>query len=108
MQAQISPGPGPCLTAVRRSRRPHIEAVLAPHPHREAVRQQTSYRTPSTGGLLRGVLGLASFSSWWPGTTAKPEAEQAADVMADAAERVVAVRCARLRGVWSRWSPLAC
>ena len=94
MQSHLLPSTGPGLTAVKRGRRRHIEAVLAPPPHREAPAQQgqTTYRTPTAGGLLRGVLAVASLSSWWPGTAARPEAQSAADVVVDAAEQAVEVR----------------
>ena len=94
MQSHLLPSAGPGLTAVKRGRRRHIEAVLAPHPHREAPAQQgqTTYRTPTAGGLLRGVLAVASLSSWWPGTAARPETQSAADVVVDAAEQAVEVR----------------
>ena len=94
MQSHLLPSAGPGLTAVKRGRRRHIEAVLAPHPHREAPVQhgQTAYRTPTAGGLLRGVLAVASLSSWWPGSAARPEAQSAADVAVDAAEQAAEVR----------------
>ena len=94
MQSHLLPCTGSGLTAVRRGRRRHIEAVLAPHPHQEAPPQpgQTTYRTPTPGGLLRGVLAVASLSSWWPGSAARPEAQSADDAVADAAEQVAEVR----------------
>jgi len=84
------------VTACRRNRRCRVrtEAVLAPHPARDAPGQhaQTAYRTPAVGGLLRGVLAATGFSQWWPGTAARTASQQAAEVVVDAAKRATAVR----------------